>query len=370
MKLWYSFTKELKLASRGFYFYIEIVMAAILIAIILFVVPEEFSSKESEYIYFNLPEAVKNEVFIKDIKKDDIDGKVENVEFKSGGDIIKAQLYVSDDKKYYIVNAENDLIKLADDEKKIGAIIELDDQEQLHYRYYLQGYESERLKNILLIFHNKEMDLVKDQFDNQVVRKISTDYDVLTDRENIIPSFLAFNGSLMGLFIIAAYIFLDKQEGVIKAYAVTASSVWQYLLSKVGVIIVTSIGTSLIIVLPIMGLTPNYSLLLLFLITTGFFASSLGLLVASFYKNIMQAFGAIYVIMMVMILPSIAYFIPSWEPSWLKVIPTYQILGGFKEIILENGDTSYVLITSLGFFIVGVVLFLLANMRYKKTLIV
>ena len=36
----------------------------------------------------------------------------------------------------------------------------------------------------------------------------------------------------MGFFIIAAYIFLDKKEGVIKAYAVTPSPVWKYLLSK------------------------------------------------------------------------------------------------------------------------------------------
>ena len=47
MKLWSSFVKELTVASRGFYFYVEIAMAAILLFVILFVVPEEFVSKEN-----------------------------------------------------------------------------------------------------------------------------------------------------------------------------------------------------------------------------------------------------------------------------------------------------------------------------------
>lgn len=369
MKLWHSFIKELKLASRGFYFYIEIFMAVILLAVLLFVIPENFSSKESEYIYLDLPEVVEK-VFIEDIKEEDLDGESEIVQLKSDGNIIEAKLYESDETKFYLLNDEISVVKLSETEKKLGAVISLDAQGKLHYKYYLQGYESQRLKNILLVFHNKDMDLLKDKFDKQDVKKMYDDYQILSDRENVIPSFLTFNGSLMGLFIIAAYIFLDKQEGIIKAYAVTASSVWQYLLSKVGVIIVTSIGTSLIMVLPVMGLKPNYPLLLLFLITTGFFSSSLGLLAASFYDNITQAFGVIYVLVVAMMIPNIAYFIPSWEPDWIKIIPAYPMLEGFKEIIQKNGDVSYVLMTSFGFFVVGLVLFLLANVRYKKTLTV
>jgi len=106
----------------------------------------------------------------------------------------------------------------------------------------------------------------------------------------------------------------------------------------------------------------------LLLITSGFFASSLGLLVSSFYKNIMQAFGAIYIIMIAMLLPNIAYFIPSWEPVWIKVIPTYPLIQGFKECIVRNGDTSYVLIASLGFLVSGLFIFIIANKRFKKTL--
>ncbi len=367
MKLWHSFVKELTLSSRGFYFYIEIFMAVTFLVILLFVIPENFVNKDSEYIYLNLPPETQ-EIFIADISEDDLDGQAELVEIKGGEDVIQALLYESNEKKFYLLNDEDAIEKLAEKERKLGAVIELDEQGEIHYKYYLQGYESQRLKNILLVVHNEDLSVLEAQFDQQEVRPLSMEYDVLSDRENVLPSFLTFNGSLMGLFIIAAYIFLDKQEGVIKAYAVTPSAVWQYLLSKVGVLLTTTIITSLVIVVPVMGLAPNYPLLLLFLLTTGFFASSLGLFLASFYKDIMQAFGAIYVIMMALLLPNVAYFIPSWDPVWIKLIPSYPMLQGFKEIILKNGDISYVLTTSLGFFIAGLVLFFISNYRYKKTI--
>lgn len=369
MKLWHSFIKEIKLAFRGFYIYIELFMAIVLLAVLVFAVPENFSSKQTEYIHLDLPESAK-ELFLQEMEKNDIDGKIETVEIKISGEKTKTKLFENEENKLYLIDNKEDLIKLADKKQKIGAVIGLDSENKPTYEYYLQGYEAERLKNLFLIIHNEDTETVKSVYDKQEVRPLSTDYGTLSDKENVIPSILTFNGSLMGLFIIAAYIFLDKQEGVIRAYAVTASSVWQYLMSKVMVLSVTSIISSLIIVIPVMGTQPNYLLLLVLLLTTGFFASSLGLLIASFYKNIMQAFGVIYLFMMAMILPNIAYFIPSWNPTWIKILPTYPMLEAFKEILLPKGDTSYILISSLGFFIVGGVLFVIANKRYKSTLTV
>ncbi|MCF8008948.1 MAG: ABC transporter permease [Halanaerobiales bacterium] len=369
MKLWFSFIKELKLASRGFYFYIEIFMALLILAVLLFAVPENFESKQTEYIHLNLPEMNKK-IYLQKIKKMDINGSFEEVEIEVDNKLIQSKFYETEDKKIYIINEKDDLIKLADKNRKLGAVIKLNKNNKLEYEYYLQGYESKRLKNLYLISHIEDTDTLIKALENQDVRPLEADYDTLTDRENIIPIVLTFNGALMGLFIIAAYIFLDKQEGVIKAYAVTASSVWQYLLSKIGVLLVTSILSSLIVLLPIMGTQPNYLLLLLLLLTTGFFASSLGLLIASFYDNIMQAFGTIYLFMLVIIIPNIAYIIPGWDPIWVKILPSYPILYGFKEILLKNGDINYILKVSLGFLVVGLILFAISNRRYKKTLTV
>lgn len=212
------------------------------------------------------------------------------------------------------------------------------------------------------------MDVIEKYSDNIIVRSIYREGEPLSDKENIIPVILTFNGSLMSLFIIAAYIFLDKDEGIIKAYAVTASSVWHYLLSKIGVITITSIVTTLIMTVPIMGMQPNYPAMLIFIVTSGFFAASLGLFLSSYYKDITQAFGALYIVIVIMMMPNISYFTPSWDPDWVKIIPSYVMLQSFKEIISVDGNMSYVMLSSLGFAVLGINMFILANYRFKKTL--
>lgn len=367
MKLWYSFVKELKLLSKSFYFYIEIVMAVIMLVVVLFVIPENFEHKSTEYLYIDMPDSTKS-VFVESLLKADTDGYADSVEIKVKKEMIPATYYESAGKKIYLVENKDSLIKLSEAKKKLGIVIELDDSGSFHYIYYMQGYESQRLKNLYLVIHNEDGAMLQAGLDSQDVRPISEDYDTLNDRENVIPAMLTFNGSFMGMFIIAAFIFLDKGQGIIKAYAVTASSVWQYLMSKALVVTFTAIITSIIITVPVMGLRPNYLLLILFLTTTGFFASSLGLLISSFYRSMNQAFNMLYVLIVLLMIPSIAYFIPSWEPGWIKFIPSYQMLHGFKEIIIGNGDAAFVVFASVGFLMAGIVLFLWANRQHKKAL--
>ncbi|MEE8325041.1 MAG: ABC transporter permease [Candidatus Humimicrobiaceae bacterium] len=367
MKLLSSFKKELILASRGFYFYVEILFAVIILAVLLFAIPQNFSNISTEYLYFNLPQQGK-EIFIESILKNDLDAKSEIVEIEAGGKIFEAELIVTDEQEIYIVESEEAVRTLADSEKNLGAVVEVNDNNQLYYKYYLQGYESNRLKNLISILFNESTEVLEERINNQEVRPLSTDFKPLNDRENTIPPLIAFSGALMGMFIMASYIFLDKKEGVIEAYAVTPSAIWKYLMSKIFVILLTSVVSGLIIIMPVMGFKINYGLLLLLLLTVGFFASTLGLLIASFYDNIMKAFGVIYLLFFLLMVPGIAYFIPGWDPFWVKIIPTYPMLQGFKEIILPNGDILYPLLTSAGFLVAGTVLFFITNIRFKKTL--
>lgn len=368
MKLFSSFVKELKIASRGFYFYIEIFMAVLILGVFILLVPDNFNNKTSEYIYLDMPIEASSE-YLQAIEDETIDGKVEKVKIKIDKKEKDVLLYTTETKEIYILKSREDLNYMADKEREVAAVINMDEDYNFNYEYYIQGYESDKYKDLLKILHVESTETLEMTMDTQDVRPLSKDFEALSDRENMMPSVLVFNGALMGLFIIAAYIFLDRQEGVIKAYALTPSPVWQYLMSKIGVIMLTSIVSSFIVLLPIMKSRPDYLLLLILLVTTAFFASSLGLLIASFYKNIMQAFGALYAFMVLMIVPNIAYFMPSWNPSWVRFIPSYHMLEGFKSVILGNNDWSYILTISGGFLIAGIVLFSLSNYRYKKTLV-
>ena len=367
MKLLSSFKKELILATRSFYFYIELFLAVVLLAVLLFAIPEHGHTMETRYLYFDLPQPAA--VAMTDyLLQEDLDGSLESVTLDAGGESFDAQMIETDSEYLYILGSEADVKQLADVKRNVGCVVSLDSGNQLHYKYYLQGYESQRLKNIISVLLNEDSGVMQQRFDSQPVRVLSTGVEPLNDRENALPPLLAFNCSLMGMFIMAAYVFLDKKEGVINAYAVTASSVSRYLLSKTFVIMLTAVVSGLIVVIPVMGFSVNYGLLLLLLLTSGFFGSVLGLLVASFYQNITKAFATIFLLLMLMMVPAIAYFLPGWSPAWVSFIPSDPIIKGFREILTPGGDVLYALLASAGFLVAGAALFALTNVRFKRSL--
>ena len=138
MKLWSSFIKELTIASRGSYFYIEVAMAFIMLLLLLFVVPEQFESKENEYLYLDFPTASIEESYIDALE--DLDGKPEALTLKAGKDEIDALLYETADKKIYLLDSEEDMILLAENKHEIGATVTMDKSDyEMYYTYYLQG---------------------------------------------------------------------------------------------------------------------------------------------------------------------------------------------------------------------------------------
>jgi len=395
VKLLSSYLKEMKIAARGFYFYIEIAMAVILLAILLFAVSETSTGGGKQFVYYDMPQKIaeylrdrsidRGEARLADpthFKLNPAEFEITNEEtgettayrFNDGKTVVLETVEMIDtstgelEETVYEVETEEDLLRLSYAEREIGVTIVMDPRGKVSNKYYLQGYETDRLKNLFYILQNESREAVNAKKDRQVVRTLEVT-ETLNNRQNLVPIFIAYMGSLMGFFIVMAYIFYDKAEGVIRAFAVTPSSIWKYLTSKILVILTTVVVSSSIITIPVMGGQPNYLLFYVFLVVTTFALASLGLLVASFFENISKAFGVMYGIMISLMIPGFSYYLPSFDPLWIRFFPSYPLLQGFKEIML-NGDAGYVLIYSLVFLAGGLALFLLADVRFKKTLTV
>lgn len=397
MKLLSSYLKEMKIASRGFYFYIEIFIAIIMLLVILVVINPNPDGKMEEYLYNDMP----SEAFEYSVNKDITKGKAKWIEDRSfelkpvsfqleNKDTGEVTAYDFTDHKTvvaktlqridsetgkvrgvaYIFENEEDILRLSVTTGKIAATTTLTDQGELSFRYFLQGYETERYSNILYVLHTNTTDEIQSMSDQQVVRSIGKTTEYMNNQEAIVPIFVAFAGALMGFFIIMSYIYLDKDEGVIKAFAVTPSSVWKYLLSKTFVIMTTVVISSSIIVIPIMRLKPNYLLFYPFLMVSTFAFASLGLLVASFFDSISKAFGVLYFVLIALMLPAFSYYISSFDPIWLRYFPTYPLLESLKGILMGQPDVAYVLSYTLIFFVAGILLLIIANIRFKKSLTV
>jgi len=332
----------MKLSSKSFYFYVEIGFALIIVAVLLFVVPENFESTMSVYTSIDVDASM-----------------MEKIEEAMG----------EDSDEYILLESREAVVKALEDERNsIGLSITQEDGVVV-YDFILQGYEDEKFRNI--IETTVETGFASEiQGYNKVtsITKLDKNAEKLSDRVNMLPIILTLNAAFMGLFIIASYIFLDKEEGTIRALAVTPSAIWQYLLGKIGVIMVSGILTGFLIILPIAGFRAHYFHFTLLLIATNLFGSTLGLFIASFFDTMTKAMGWLYLSIIVLGLASMSYYMPAFSPLIIRILPSYPMLFAFREILLDRPDITYIYINVIGFFIASVVIFLLANHRFKKTL--
>jgi hypothetical protein len=120
----------------------------------------------------------------------------------------------------------------------------------------------------------------------------------------------------------------------------------------------------------IAGLKANYWYIILLLIACNFFGSAVGLFISSFFDSMSKAMGWLYVSIMILAFASISYYLPAFSPWIIRILPSYPMLFAFREALYEISDAGYIYANVAGFAVGGVIIFMLANWHFKKTLTV
>jgi len=344
MKLIYSFLKDMQLSFKSYYIYMELGFALIFVAVLLFIVPENPTREVTVYAYLDLPESYLT--------------TAANALSRDGYDV--SMLSSRED-----VEAE-----IASNRSGVGLVVFFEGG-KIVYDYILQGYESEKLKNIIRTSIESSFAAMMPGFkDTTEVTTVETTAEKLSIRLNMLPVFLALNAAFMGLFIIASYIFLDKEEGTIKAFAVTPAKVWHYLASKMGVMLVTGLLSGLIATAFIAGGKAHYFHLIMLIISLNAFGSALGLFIASFFDSMAKAMGWLYMSIIILAFAGVSYYLPAFSPLVIRILPSYPMLFAFRETLYEVVNLRYVYANVAGFAALAVVFFLLSTYRFRKTLTV
>lgn len=362
MKLCRSIGRELTLLSRSYYFYIEVAMAALYLVLLLLVMPENLSIQSTEYYYFDMPQAtfaqLESELFPSD-------GSItkEIATLKVRGREVAAAHYRTDTKNVYLVDSPETLLALCQDSGDIGLRLSLEGT-QLAYHYYLQGYETRQFRNLAALVSSPNLMEVVESAKSQPVRALAQGITPLTDRENLLSLLLVVNCALMGIFIMAAYIFEDKKTDVLSAARVTPTPMSHYLLAKVCAVLLTSLLSALVVAVPIMGAGANYPLLAVVVLCAGFFTIAAGGLIASFFGDMEQAFALVFLLLILLLVPAIGQMIPTWNAPWLKLIPSFWAIQGMQNALLGTSGGATLLYCG-GFLLGGLLLFVLSLYRYQ-----
>ena len=158
--------------------------------------------------------------------------------------------------------------------------------------------------------------------------------------KNMIPIFMSFEVILLGFLIGAVLIFQSKQEGTLRSYRVSPGGTLIFILSKVILYDVISLIYGLVVALIAFGTAPDYLQLSLLILASSTLMTLLGLGIAVFFTNISEWFFAGGALLIVAMLPMLAYAMPVFSPAFITWIPTYGIIFGFRDVLFGMGSAA------------------------------
>ena len=394
MKLLNSYRKELKIAARGFYFYVELLVSVLVLLVLMMVIKPWPDGHMDEYIFNDMPEEMEEFILQRDLKAGrTVMGEEKEVKLKPGTFQViseetgEKETFSFTDKTtikvptvskinsatgakkgtVYFMPDRVSVLRAANQKGDIGAVITMNQDKKCSYEYINQGYETERYNNVLYVLHTYDIETIENLKAQQNQTSIGT-VKRLNTRQNVVPVYVTFACCLMALFVACGYVFLDKSENVIRAFLVTPGSLTTYLLSKSMVVCTTVLFSASIVTLPVMRGLPNYPLFYLFLLIATFAFSALGLFISSFYDSMGKAFGVLYFIVIVLLLPIIPYYAGSFDPLWIHFLPSWSVLTCFREILRGTPSIPFTAACSVGFLLAGILLICLTKRRFRKTL--
>lgn len=338
------FKKDLVTAHRNYYFVIVIAIAVIFVLLINFVVPKEATIKPSVYYYIDYDGDLKN-IFQNIIAASQ--GKHENI--------------------YPMHSKEAIIESMKENANSLGMIIE-EKNHKPSIHFVMQGHENPKIINTLLLAMKDEVNKsIQDPVKiNTIQLKKGIDSEKIPANKRILPLFLVMEPTMLGFVLIAALIFMEKDEGTVSAYRVTPGRLPEYLASKITLMLVLGWISTLLSTYFVVGRDADYVRLFLLVTFGSIFASSMGLILASFFDNVSQSVIWIIIISLFISLPFISYFVPSFAPVYLRFIPTYPLLFAIREVLFPSGNMLIVTSTLATFILFSIISYILAIFTYQR----
>lgn len=322
---------------KNYYTYILLIFVAVFVITAVFLVPEEFSNEPPLYVY------------------------VEDA--GPFNDVIQKQLQGQEN--HHVASREGIIQKMAGNRSSVGLVISMENNIMI-YEFITQGYESEKLMGIMEAHVMGWAAMEAGYPINSTITRLENDNPYIPVNKGMLPVFLVMESAFMGLFMVAAYIFQDKEDGTIRAYAVSPASMWQYLLSKVLVFVLFGWVSGLLATIFIMGPAIQYFPFMLLLTSASIFGTVLGLLVSGLFSSFTKAMTGIFSLVLILGVTVISYYMPAFSPIYVRVLPTYPMLFAFREVLFPTGNPVLVYTNVLGYLSASVVLFLIAVKFHEK----
>jgi hypothetical protein len=330
--------REFKITIRNYYLFIILAVALILVAVIRFVIPAEMNFEKTLFLTSS-PQAEK---LLSDTNY--------NVMKENGN---------------FLQNREDIVVAMEDDYNSIGLALS-EKNGEVHIELITQGYENEEIINLAIVdiqYYLGNIN-VSDDYDVNVLFE-GTSLAEVPDNLSVVPLPIMLESALMGLFLIAVMLTLEKDHKTIKAYVTTPGRVHEMLIAKVITMLFYAFISASVIVGLTIGLKGNWAQMLILVGLTSLWSSSLGIVIANMCKSLTSAMMPLVIVSLVLAAPVMSYFAPMFAPNYLRALPTYSLMLGLREaLFIESSNALF--IQALNYSLVLTVIFMLLMVITSK----
>jgi ABC-type Na+ efflux pump permease subunit len=250
-------------------------------------------------------------------------------------------------KLYRLGSVEEVVSQMEANQNSVGMLIE-DDTPLPRVTLYMQAHHNERVRNLLAVAVEAQLrELYGEPWPQQVelqqqFLRPQAEETRIPFNHLFVPFMLFSDAAMIGMLLIVALIFMEKEEGTLMAYLVTPGKVFEYLVSKALSLAVLAVVFTAILVPLVLGTQPNYLHLLAVIVMTSIFTSLLGAWFGLYFENLSQAMFPMVILVVVLGIPAVAYMIPSFSPLWLQWLPTYPMAFALREAVFPSGNPEIV----------------------------
>jgi hypothetical protein len=316
--------KDILLGIKDVFVILEIGFAVLIMLLLLFVFPKDIEREAMVYIY-------------------DQTGLVQQ--------IIDQYSELSDmdmDMEMFVNNREDMIAGITKNKNALGIIISFGDETLYKTEMLVQPYTTDAMMKFVETEMEDLLSIISKTYPLNVYEsvRITSLQEGLRDEipfnKRILPPILMMMIGVIGLFAMVSLIGQERADATIRAFRVTPTGMWGFLLSKHLMLLMVSCITFSIIFIPVMGDFSGFLPSLLIILLTVIFGSTLGIILGSFIESPMSSIGVVILLMMVLSLPAISLFAPIFSPNWLKCIPSYYTLFGLDAAMFPDNNNHII----------------------------
>ena len=326
------FKKDILLGIKDVFVILEVVFAVIIMLMLIFVFPKDIESETMVYIY-------------------DKTGLIQNVidQYSESADL--------DMNLDMFVDSREDMIKgITKNKNAMGVIISYGDETLYETEMLVQPYTTDammkfvetEMEDMLSMMHPPFGTYPMDVYNSVRITALQEGLrDEIPFNKRLLPPILMMMVGIIGLFAMVSLIGQERSDATIRAFRVTPTGMWGFLLSKHLMLIAVSCITFSVLYLPVMATFQGYLASLLIIILTVIFGSTLGIILGTYIENPMSSIGLVIGFMLILSLPAISLFAPVFSPGWIKFIPSYYTLFGLDAAMFPDNN-SHIIWQSMG----------------------